>query len=362
MKKRLLLCAVCALLLLAPMRAFAAELPEDLVDAAGGRGESIAESGELSDASGFTAGLTGLVRDLAPELLSSFRDAVRSAVLMLLVVLLCALGSGLFAGAAGEEKADLMPLAGVLALTGIAAAHLNGLMASASSVLSELDAFSKVLLPTLAAATASAGAAATASVQQVTTVLLSDLLITAISELLLPLVYGYVALCAAAAALPESRLDQLAEGLKKLVSWLLTAVLGAFTAYLSVTRALSSSADALSVRLTRAALAGTVPVVGSVISDTAETVLAGAGMLRNSIGVFGMLGVFSICLLPFFSLLARYLLLQLAAAAAEAADGGRLSRFLQQLGGAFGLLLGMAGSCALLLLISVFSSISVVVS
>ena len=38
-----------------------------------------------------------------------------------------------------------------------------------------------------------------------------------------------------------------------------------------------------------------VPVVGGVISDTAETLLAGASVLRNAAGVFGMLAVIGIC-------------------------------------------------------------------
>ena len=36
-------------------------------------------------------------------------------------------------------------------------------------------------------------------------------------------------------------------------------------------------------------MSGAVPVVGSILADAAESVLAGAGILRGMIGVFGML-------------------------------------------------------------------------
>ena len=71
-----------------------------------------------------------------------------------------------------------------------------------------------------------------------------------------------------------------------------------FTGFLSVTGAATSAADALSTQLTRTAIATAVPVVGSIISDAAGTVLAGAGMLKGAIGVFGLLAVLAICLTP----------------------------------------------------------------
>ncbi|MGM9661989.1 MAG: stage III sporulation protein AE [Oscillospiraceae bacterium] len=358
MKQKLLLMLIPLLLLPTPVRA--AELPEEVLSAVDERTRALAEEGELQDASDFTAGALELLRSLRPELSEQLRSAAKSAVLLLLVVLLAGLASSVFAAAGKEEGLDPVTLAGVLAMTAVALTDLGGLLASAQEVLTELDAFARVLLPTLAAAAASCGAVATASVQQVVTVWLSSLFIRVISTLLLPLLYCYLALAAAAAALPEGRLSLLADGMRKAVSWLLGAVVSCFTVYLSIAHVLSGSADALTLRLTKAALSGVVPVVGNIISDTAETVLAGAGLLKNAVGIVGLLGVLSLCLLPFLSLLLQCLVYRVAAVAAATADSGPLSRFLTQLSGAFSLLLGMVGSCALLVFISIIASVAVV--
>ena len=79
----------------------------------------------------------------------------------------------------------------------------------------------KLLLPTMAAALAGCGGVFTASAWQVGTLFAADALTTLLHELLLPLVYCHIALASAGAALPESGLDKLADGLKKLISWLL---------------------------------------------------------------------------------------------------------------------------------------------
>ena len=210
------------------------------------------------------------------------------------------------------------------------------------------------------AATAASGAVTTATVQQVSTVFFVDLLLRLIRQLLLPLVYLYIGLLTAAACLPENRLGAIAEALKKLVTWVLTTALLVFTIYLSIVRIISGSADSATVKVAKAAISGVVPVVGGIIADASETVLAGAGMLKNTIGVFGMLAILAACAYPFLQLGVQYLLYKLTAYLASVVGAPGLCKLIDGLGGAFGLILGMTGGCALLLLISVLASVGAV--
>lgn len=220
--------------------------------------------------------------------------------------------------------------------------------------------FSKALLPTLSAAVAAGGGYITAGARQVATVFFTDLLISLIRQVLLPLLYACIAAAAADAVVPGHSLQKIGQGLRKCAAWALTALMLVFTGFLSVTGAATSAADALSTQLTRTAIATAVPVVGSIISDAAGTVLAGAGMLKGAIGVFGLLAVLAICLTPFITMAVQYLLYKLAAFLAGTVTQEPLADLIDALGSAFGLMLGMTGSCALALLISIISSVSVV--
>ena len=253
-----------------------------------------------------------------------------------------------------------VPMAGALAVTLLTAGSLEDLIGLGAETIRELNVFSKALLPTLAAATAASGAVTTATFQQVTTVFLADLLMELINGLLIPLVYLYIGALAAGACLPENRLGAIAEALKKIVTWLLTSSLLLFTVYLSTVRVIAGAADGASVKVAKAAISGAVPVVGGIIAEAAETVLAGAGMLKNTIGVFGMLAILAACAYPFLQLGVQYLLYKLSAFLAAAVGAPELCRLIDGLGGAFGLVLGMTGSCALLLLVSVLSSVAAV--
>ena len=98
------------------------------------------------------------------------------------------------------------------------------------------------------------------------------------------------------------------------------------------------------------AISGVVPVVGGIIAEASETVLAGASVLKGTIGVFGLLGVLALCAYPFLQLGIQYLLYQLTRFLASVIGSPELCAVIKGLGGAFGLILGMVGSCALVLL------------
>ena len=265
--------------------------------------------------------------------------------------------------AAGHPlMANFTPLAFVLVITMTAAGDVQTMIGSGTETMEQLDVLGKALLPTLAAAVAASGGIVSASARQVATVFFSNLLLTLIRNVLLPLVYFYVASAAAGAMLPGEPLKRIAAGIKKVVTWALTGSLVLFTGYLTLTGAASTSADALVLQMTRSVISTAVPVVGGIISQASGSVLSGAGLLKNSLGVFGMLAVLATCLTPFLHMAVQYLLYKVTAFLAGTAGNGTLVELIDALGSAFGLVLGMVGSCALLLLISITSSVSVVVS
>ena len=355
-KKFLIWTAAALLALTVTVRA--AEVPEDLVRSAPEAAEELLEGADLT-AGGLTAALAQLLQSLGDRAGEVVRQRLRGAAAILLVAVLCGAAEGFFQGS-GMKSPPFLPMAGALSVTMAAAGSLDSLLGLGASTIDDLSAFSQTLLPTLAAATAAAGAVTTATIQQVATVFFVDLLIRLIDRVCLPMVYLYIGVVTAAACLPENRLGTLADGVKKVVTWVLTGAVLAFTLYLSVVRVITGSADAVTVKVAKAAISGVVPVVGKIISDASETVLAGAGMLKNTIGIFGTLAILAACAYPFLQLGVQYLLYKLTAFLAGAVGAPGLCRLIDGLGGAFGLILAMTGSCALLLLVSVLSSVGAV--
>ena len=313
-------------------------------------------TGPVYGAGSLTDGV-GRILSRAGSLVSGvFRQRLRGIASILLAVVLCSAARGMLP----EERNMAVSLAGALAVTALSAGSLEDFIGMGWNTIRELDTFSRALLPALAAATAASGSPTTATMQQVLGMFLAEALLYLINTLLMPLTYLYIGVLTASCALEGDHLALLAAGLKRAVSGILTTALLGFTIYLSVSRVLSGAADGAAVRIARAAVSGMVPVVGGILAEASEAVLAGAGMLKNSIGVVGMLAVLAACAAPFVQLGIQYLLYKAAAFLAAAVGMPDLCRLLDGLGGAFALVLGMTASCALLLLVSVLCFVSAV--
>ena len=305
------------------------------------------------------AGLAGLLDTGTGALRGVVQKALRSGLLLLSIVLLTALAEG--ASPAGSGKTfQAAPLAAALAITAVAVADANSLIGLGREAIGKIEVFSKVLLPTVAAATAASGAPAGAAARQAAALLFSDVLITLINRFFLPLTYTYIAACTAHAATGNEGLKRVASTLKWTVTTLLTALLLSFVAYLTVSGVIAGAADAVTLKAAKFTVSSVVPVVGSILSDAAETVLAGASMLKNTVGVFGMLVILGMCVLPFLQLGIHYLIYKVTSALAATVADSRAVGLIDGIGGAFGLVLGMTGACALLMLVSLVSAIKVV--
>ena len=336
------LAVLCALLLGTTARALPlpeeleTALPEGLLAASESEGPINGGLHWLLDSAGETAGRV-------------LREGTRNAALLVLTAVLCGAAESVTAGAGGPAP-RFVPWCAVLAAVTLSAGDLRALIGLGARTVDELGTLSKLLLPALAAAMAAGGCVSSAGMLQAGTLLACDLLSDAVSRFLLPLVYCYIALAAAGTLLENDRLDSAAETLRKLTAWGLKAVTGAFTGYLTLSGALTGSADKAAVKAAKAALSGAIPVVGGVLSDAAEGVLAAAGTARVTLGALGVFAILALCLTPMLRLGTQYLFYKAAAFAAGLAGTEKLSDLLDRMGEAFALVLGMTAACAAVLL------------
>ena len=331
---------------------------EEAVDVKGLEREARRNGGIVDYGTGLNEGLAELLETGTGELKGIFRRAARSGVLLLIVLLLCGMADAMQM-TCGKDGNPAVPLVGAVAVTAIAVVDVNSLLGIGRNTVNHMASFSNVLLPTVAAVTATTGAVTGAAVRQMAAVLFCDLLVNLIDKLLVPLLYGFVALSVAHAVMGNGGLWQVAKFLKWAATTMLTVMMMAFVGYLSLSGVVAGGADAISVKAAKFAISSAIPVVGGILADAAETVLASAGVLKSTIGVFGALTVLGICLLPMLQMAVHYLVYKLVAALAALLGGDRLCVLVERIGSAFGLMMGMTGSCCLLLLIALVSSVSV---
>lgn len=356
--KRCLVIAV-LLLALAPVCRAQEELWDHLgMDELSRAGERYEVGVELDRDMELDRGVEHLLARAAKYLPTVVREGLSSAVSLLIIVIVCAMAEGVRGAGSPIGELNVCIIAGALAITAVSADQVSGMMGLGRSTIDRMQGFSAVLLPIAAACAAATGAPTAAAVRQVSIALFSNLLLTLIDRLLVPLVYAYVVACTAHAAVGNSGLDKVAGLLKWVVERTLTILLVLFVTYLTVSGAVAGTTDATALKVTKLAISTVIPVVGGIISNAAQTILVGAGLLKNTVGLFGMLAVLGICIVPFLQLGVQYLTYKFCGTLAATLADNRLVKLIDSLGTAFALILGMTGASALLLLIGIVSGLA----
>lgn len=280
-------------------------------------------------------------------------QALQSAAVALGVTLLCSLAAAVSADGKAPEA---VLLGGALAVSASCAGSVTGYLSQAREALCSMIDFSKALLPCMAAASAAGGQAVSGAARFAASSLFMDVLLSVGTNLVLPLIYAFVAAAVARAALPVGPLGGPVRMIKWVCTTALTALCTVFTLYLSVTGAVSAPTDALAGSLVKTVVSNALPVVGKIVSDAAGSYLAGAALLRGAVGAAGLAVVLCVCVGPMLSLGAHYLCFKAAACVAEPFAEGRLSGLIGDVGTAYGMALGLVGSGGAMLFVAIVTS------
>ncbi len=356
MTGRRILCALAAAILLvlaAPADALAAEnglrelergLPQEAREALGG--------GALDETLDVPSALQRLWDRAAGALGGILRSGLASAAGVLAAALLCSAAAPLAGN--GERGIDAVNLAGAAAILTAGAGGIRSLMAEVTETVSELADFSALLLPVMASASAASGAPASAAARYSASALFLSALAALGKNVIMPLIWVLIAAGAGEAAFGGCA--GAVKLIKTVVTRLLTLVALAFTIYLAATGLIASSADAAAVKLTKTAISTLLPVVGGMVSDAADAVASGVGVIRGAAGAVGVVSVLAVCLVPFLKLAVNAALFRAAAAVAQTAAGGKPAGLVEILGDACALALGLAGTHAAILMVGIVAA------
>lgn len=296
----------------------------------------------------FWDGLWYIIKNAVGSLQPSIRDSIGICISVLATSVLLSMLQGLTGGAK-----RITELAGTIALSIILLQPTNTMIRSGTSVVEEMSEYGKLLLPVMTTALAAQGAASTSAALYTGSTIFINLLTAIISKLIVPMIYIFICLCIADHALNSQMLKNLKKFAKWLMTWSLKIVIYVFTGYVSITGIVSGTADASAVKAAKLAISGVVPVVGSIISDASETVLVGAGVMKNSVGIYGLFVIIAMCIGPFLQIGIQYLLLKITVAISSVFGSKSSLGTMTDISGAMGFVLAMIGTVSLLLMISV---------
>ena len=310
--------------------------------------------------SGDLGSLGEIFKEVGEWLLASVSFPVEHGVKLLFLILFSALFSNLSKAFSREGTSNM----GYLCVYLLMAVHTaSGFLSSlkiATEGMENLCGFVGVLLPMYCISIAVVTGSVTAAGYYQGTVFLLGFFELLARLCLIPLAQVYLMLSFASCIQKRHIFRRLLELISSLFSWIRKTMLGIVVAFGAVQGILAPAIDGIK-RTAVVQSASIIPGVGNLIGGAWETVLGAGMVLRNAIGLVGMLFLIVVVIVPILKLALHYLVYRILAAITEPVTKEMTEWFLIHIGVAHHLLMETLalGVMIFLLLLVVMTRIAV---
>lgn len=214
-----------------------------------------------------------------------------------------------------------------------------------------LVGFSYTLLPILTTLMVTTGNITSANVIQPILLFLITFIGNIITTIIIPIVLVSTALTIVSKVSDKVQIDKLSKFFNSGVVWSLGVILTIFVGLLSVEGTLSSSVDGVTAKTAKAAVSNFIPVVGKILGDAVDTVIGCGNILKNAVGIVGVVVIIGICILPIIKITILMATYYLASAVCQPIADEKVVSLLGKIGDTFKLLLAILISVSMMLVI-----------
>jgi len=168
----------------------------------------------------------------------------------------------------------------------------------AENAIADMVNFMLALMPLVLTLLASTGNLTSVAMFHPLLIFMINVTGTIISTVIFPLLFLSSILSIVSSFSDKYKVTQLAVLLRNISLGLLGAFLTIFLGIISVQGATSAVADGITIRTAKYVTSNFVPIVGRMFSDAADTVLGASLLVKNAVGMVGVVIIIIICVFP----------------------------------------------------------------
>ena len=149
-----------------------------------------------------------------------------------------------------------------------------------------------------------------------------------IRSVILPLFTAGIAFCLISNLSSAVKMDKIQSAIRYVSTVIITSIFGLFITYLTVAGISGGMADGVSIKAAKFVLSNYVPILGGYLSQGFDLISAGCVLVKNAIGLIGILGVVFLILKPIFHIVVFTFALKAVASLVQPIGDKRISDFL----------------------------------
>lgn len=292
-----------------------------------------------------------LLKKILNLLGSEVINNIKAIVSILSIILIHSILKSISESLENDETAKLIYYVQYILIVTIIMTNFSDIVKLVQDTTSNLVGFMNVLVPLLISFMLYTGSITTSSVIEPIILFMINFIGNMIQNLIIPFVLILTSLVIISKISDRVQIDRLSKFLKSGIVWFLGIVLTIFVGVVSLEGTISSSVDGITAKTAKTVVSSAIPVVGKILGDAVDTVLGCGIILKNAVGLVGVIIVIGICIMPILKLAVLSTFYKLLATLVQPVADGKIVSLLEQIGDIFKIFLGILSSVSFMLII-----------
>ncbi len=288
-----------------------------------------------------TVSIPQLLGILIKGLLGEVYKSLRLMALVLAVAILCSYLTGLKEGFGKEGVSKAAFFVCYIIIATITSAAFYDAAELASGTIDKIAEFMKFVVPIVITSLLTSGAIVSATVFEPVLLGTVEIAVVVIQSFFIPMVMITTAMNIVNNLSDKFKTDKMVGFLNRCIRWGLNIMLTVFVSVAGLQSIAASGADGLTIKLTKFAAANLIPVVGGILSESVETVMNCSALIKNSVGIMGIICVAVVVAAPIIKLWAVLIIFRLTAAVIQPVSEPKMVVCITELANSISLLFSM---------------------
>lgn len=267
----------------------------------------------------------GLTDVTAEQVLNAVFDTFKQALIgsgggiaqIVVMLLVTGLLSHLRGSFGKEGVSQVAFWAGYVVICALSVSMLTGCVIATKQALDRLQAITESVTPILIALLTGMGGLSTSGVMSPVMAALTGSVFTLIRNVVFPAILVAAVLTLASHISHTIKLTRFSSLIQSGVKWFLGVISTVFLGVTAMKGLTGAALDGLSFKTAKYTVDKMIPIIGGMFSDTLDTLFACSVIVKNAVGVVGLLVLAGAMLLPLATLVVNLFLFRLGAAVAQ---------------------------------------------
>lgn len=276
---------------------------------------------------------------------------IKSILGILAIIIIHSILKAISEGLENDAISKMIYYVQYIAIVTIIMTNFSDIVNLVKETTTNLIGFMNTLIPVLISLMLYTGSITTSSILEPIILFMINFIGNLIQDLFIPILLIITTISIISKISDKVQVEKIAKFLKSSTIWFLGIILTVFVGVVSLEGTLSSSIDGITAKTAKSIVSSGVPVVGKILGDVVDSVLGCGVILKNAVGLVGVIVIIGICILPILKLSVLTISYQLVASVGGVIADEKIVKLLEQIADIFKILLAILCTISFMVII-----------